>query len=86
MFLIWFAQVMIYETTDATCLKGKTNVKRCIRLKQQSVYRIEQSNTEVLDDAVKSHEFEHTERSYKSGSTLPVERQTQLELQSYKSH
>lgn len=41
--------------------------------KQQSIYRVEQRDTEVLDDAVESHELEHTERCYEGSSALPLE-------------
>lgn len=37
------------------------------------VYRVEQCDTEVLDDAVESHELEHTERCNEGRSTLPEE-------------
>lgn len=36
----------------------------------QRVYRVEQGDTEVLDDAVESHELEHAERCYEGSSAL----------------
>lgn len=35
-------------------------------------YRVEKSDTDVLDDAVEGHEFEHTEGGNKSSTALPT--------------
>ncbi len=50
-----------------------SSAAKCKNEKQQSIYRVEQRDTEVLDDAVQSHELEHAERCNEGSSALPVE-------------
>lgn len=35
-------------------------------------YRVKESDTDILDDAVEGHELEHTEGGDKSSTALPV--------------
>lgn len=42
--------------------------------KEESFYPVEQDDTDVLDDAVESHELKDTERGGEGSSTLPVHR------------
>lgn len=48
---------------------------------QISIHRVEQDDTDELDDAVESHELKHAERCYEGGPSLPLEGNTGFRVQ-----
>lgn len=55
---------------------SNANNMKGTKKKEECIYWVEQDHTEVLDDAVESHELEHAEWCNEGSSTLPVEGQT----------
>ena len=54
---------------------------KCFYYKEPGIYRVEQGDTEVLDDAVESHELENTEGRDEGSSTLSVDGKNRRDIQ-----